>query len=969
MHKNLLIKIGIITVALLMLSQPFMGVAEAQNWDFPRLDELLFVIKYPYTVSLEAAKACEIETYIGAIRLAEVETLKADPYNWQVTAAPGFHMCYIGINCRGVTPETSGGTRNYHNRQPGFALYPLELAPFRYALELIVGCEKDVWITDIYGYINVRLDTTVPPANVYWYNPEITPYPEDWDQAVAMLYAAGFTGTVGGNDWIMPNSVPLVDREADPVTHEKGIFVMSPISAPTSVEVTRRHLAKWNMFFCGVPGDGVYPAPSPLFHNEPIDVNVESDVAFINRDFDMYMLCWGLSKYPTSLYWFFATETDLPDVNQGPGLSYRPLDALLVSFYYCMWTDYLQGKWIGPGPVTVTGSTTKATKYKFVDGTEELWIGHFSMAPDFPFYVRKLEKDVDYEVVVDGSGNGVSIHFLNDIDIPEDYYIHIVYKLVTPVPINDILEMRRMCWDTQWMLYYACPYLPIYSRNYHDLYKPGLTCWVPSLGYGSGSYQLKWTYASVHWVGQEVGGTVRWHNPGQVFTFHPYLATWVYEVTILNRIYDGMIETDAFTHADIPWCALDWKLEDWTGPSGEAGMIVKYWIRNDLKWQDGDPITVDDFIWEYEFINSIKPPDYFATWSTYHGCIKYNDYCFGIKVNATGQWKFLDYTLGPIYPEKIWKYFWGDKVAAEAFEPWETAYTTYVPLAEQGPTPPPTCLYGTAEWIFDYHDWILGITRLYKNVDGWARAAATPCRQIAGIYAVTSFTKEKEMTITNITTVNKNAYCSKWEDEDDNWWHCEKHKDPDDNGLNTGDIMDLHCYDPPEKESQRIHGRVKSVTTVGDNLVVVVKYNPPKNTKTVIGLYTLNLDTKEPCIHDWELFVDGVIVASGSHTLTPLQFIKWTVELPGTLPPGIHVVKLVLTNANGVNVYTDRILVLVGDTNDDNVVDMADISYLVDLFLREAGMKGYDGNADVNCDDIVDMADISICIDHFLQEI
>jgi ABC-type transport system substrate-binding protein len=761
----------------------------------------------------------------------------------------------------------------------------LELAPFRYALELIVGCEKDVWITDIYGYINVRLDTTVPPANVYWYNPEITPYPEDWDQACEMLYAAGFTGTPGGNDWIMPNHVPLVDRVADPVLGTKGIFVMSPDSAPTSMEVTRRHVKKWNMFFCGVEGAD-WPAPAPLFHHEPINVNVESDVAFINRDFDMYMLCWGLSKYPTSLYWFFATETDLPDVNQGPGLSYRPLDALLVSFYYCMWTDYLQGKWIGPGPVTVTGSTTKATKYKFVDGTEELWIGHISMAPDFPFYVAKLEKDVDYEVVKDGSGNGVSIHFLNDIDIPEDYYIHIVYKLVTPVPINDINEMRRMCWDTQWMLYYACPYLPIYSRNYHDLYKPGLICWVPSLGYGSGSYQLKWTYASVHWTGTEVGGSVRWHNPGQCFTFHPWLAAWVYEVTILNRIYDGMIETDAFTHADIPWCALDYKLEDWTGPSGEAGMIVKYWIRNDLKWQDGDPITVDDFIWEYEFINSIKAPDYFGTWSTYHGCIKYSDYCFGIKVNATGRWKFLDYTIGPVYPEKIWKYFWGDKAGAEAFKPWETVYTTYVPPEEQGPTPPPTCLYGTAEWIFDYHDWVLGITRLYKNVNGWARAAATPCRQIAGIYPVSTFAK--------------------------------------------------------------------------NNISI--------NTKTVIGLYKLNLDTKESCIHTWVLKVDGIIVATGPETLTPLQFHKWLQELPA-LKAGLHTFTLELTNAYGTNVYTTTIHVLIGDTNDDRVVDMADISYLVDLFLREAGMKGYDGNGDINCDDIIDMADISICIDHFLEEI
>jgi len=873
---------AIITMALLMLSQP---LTVAAQWDFPRLDELLLVIKYPYTVSLEAAKACEIETYIGAIRVAEVETLAGDPYYWQITAAPGFHMCYIGINCRGTTIETSGTVQNYHNRQPGFALYPLELAPFRYALELIVGCEKDVWITDIYGYINVRLDTTVPPANVYWYNPDIEPYPEDWDLAAEMLYAAGFTGTILGNDWIMPNDVPLVDRIADPVTLETGIYVMSPNTAPTSMEITRRHCKKWNYFFCNDDGDCDYPLGA-LFMHEPIDPNFLTDVAFINRDFDMYMLCWGLSRFPTSLYWFFATETDLPDANNSPGLSYRPLDALLVSFYNCMWDDYLECRWIGPGPMTVTGSTTRMTKYKFVDGTEELWIGDYSQAPDFPFYVYKLERDVDYEVVVDGSGNGMAIHFLNDIDIPEDYYIHIIYKLVTMVPINDILELREMCWDAQLMLYYACPYLPIYSRNYHDLYKPGLTCWVPSLGFGSGTYQLKWTYASIHWTGVPVGGTIRWHNPGQVYTIHPWLADWVYEVTILNRIYDGMLEVDAFTHQDIPWCALDYQISDWTGPSGELGMIITFWIRNDLTWQDGDPITVDDFIWEYEFINSIKPSDYYGTWSTYHGCIKHSDYCFSIRVNATGRWKFYDYSLGPTYPEKIWKYFYGDKAAAEAFKPWETAYTTFVPPEEQGPTPPPTCLYGSAEWIFDYHDWVLGITRLYKNVNGWARLAAQPCRQIAGIYPVVTW-------------------------------------------------------------------------ALGDVAI---------NTKTVIGLYKFNLDTKENCEHTWVLKIDGVPVANGAQTLTPLQFHKWLQELPA-LEAGLYTFTLELTNVYGTNVYTMTIYVLIGDANGDLVVDIGDISYQVDLFLREVGMAGFDGNADINCDGIIDIADISLCIDHFLEEV
>jgi hypothetical protein len=877
----ILLLIGSFTLA----NSHLTGVVQAQEWDFPRLDEIYFKIKYPYPISIEAAKACLIDTYVGAIRLFEINTLKDPPYNWTVTSAPGFHMCYIGINCRGTTIETSGTVRNYHNREPGFELYPLELAPFRYALELIVSGFKDAWIWDIYGVINVRLDTSVPPANVYWYNPEITPYPEDWDQACEMLYAAGFTGTVGGCDWIMPNSVPLVDREADPVTHEKGIFVMSPISAPTTTEVTRRHVKKWNMFFCGVEGAD-YPGAAPLFHHEPIDPNVESDVAFNNRDHDIYYLCWSLSRNPDCLYRFFHPDMDIPDGDNTPGLNYRPLNILLKALHDSTWDEYFEKSWIGLGPTTVPASTTKTTKHAFVSGTEELWIGVKHASPDFPWYYGKLVNGTDYETVVDASGNGIAIRLLQDITIPDEYYIHIVYKLVNARTMHTIEELRQICWDAQWILYYACPYLPFLSRNYHDLYKPGLTYWVPSLGYGSAAYQLKWTYASIHWEGTPVGGTVNWHLPERVYTLHPWLATWAYEFTIHNRIYDSMIEIDAYTHNDIPWLALSYKIEDWTGPMGETGMVIIFWIRNDITWQDGDHVTADDWIWQYEFINSIKPSSLSKIWSTYHGCVKYSDYCFGIKINATSLWKFYDYTMGLVYPRKVWEPFWGNKAAAEAFKPWEKAYTAHVAPEDWGPTPPPTCLMGTAEWIFDYLSTTLGTIKVYKNPNWWGRLAAQPCRQMGGIYSPTVFGKEGK----------------------------------------------------------------------------------PINIKTVIGLYTLNLDTKENCTCTWALLIDGNPVANGTQTLAPLAFHKWLTELPALIP-GFHTFQLRLTNIYGTNTYTAIMFVLTGDVNNDYLTDMADISILIDMFQLEIGQPGFGFNSDVNDDGIIDMADISIAIDHFLEEI
>jgi hypothetical protein len=510
------------------------------------LDEIYFKIEYPFTVSLDAAKACQIDTYVGAIRSIEINPLKDPPYNWTVTSAPGFHMCYIGVNCRNLTPETSGHYINYHNRQPGFSLYPLNISAFRYALELIVSGYKDAWIWDIYSSVNVRLDTCVPPANVYWYNPEITPYPKDWDEAAEILQAAGFNGTPMGNDWIMPNGVTLNNRTGDPVTAEKAIYVMSPKTSPTAQEITGRHVRKWNLFFCGLEVD--YPPHAAIFKHEPEVPEDVIEAAFYNRDHDAYFLCWSLSRNPDYLYDLFHPDMDGPELNNSPGLNYRPLNILLKALHDSRWDEYFEKSWIGPGPTTVPTSTDRITRYAFVLGSEELWIGAKHASPGFPWYYRKLVKGIDYETVVDASGDGVAIHFLQGIAIPEGYYIHIVYVLTNARTIYAVEDLRLICWDAQWMLYYACPYLPIYSRNYHDLYKPGLTCWVPSLGFGSAAYQLKWTYGSIHWEGTPVGGSINWHLPGPVYTLHPWLAEWAYEFTILNRIYDSMLEVDAYTH-------------------------------------------------------------------------------------------------------------------------------------------------------------------------------------------------------------------------------------------------------------------------------------------------------------------------------------------------------------------------------------------------------------------------------------
>jgi hypothetical protein len=58
---------------------------------------------------------------------------------------------------------------------------------------------------------------------------------------------------------------------------------------------------------------------------------------------------------------------------------------------------------------------------------------------------------------------------------------------------------------------------------------------------------------------------------------------------------------------------------------------------------------------------------------------------------------------------------------------------------------------------------------------------------------------------------------------------------------------------------------------------------------------------------------------------------------------------------------------LIADVSGDGIVDMLDLSLIIDKFMATPSDPGWDPNCDINGDDSVDMADISIAINDFLK--
>lgn len=438
---NVFFLILILLLTVSIAASPPQG--ELEPWDFPRLDEIYFKMVYPSFEAVDKAKACEIDNVVNLRDSCYVEELES--LGWNISIQPGDSsyfgvMKYFGINCRNVTPDSSGKYYNYHNRTPGFELRPLNISSFRYALHLLIGDQKDVWAEDIFG-LPERLDTMVSPANRYWFNPCIRPVPYDSVKAYTVLIEAGFSNTSGY--WICPNGQEM-----------RHMYVA--VAGPSHWKLVTKCVDSWNKFF-GKMSDDV----TDYFEIDLIDFDHLIFVAFYNCDHDIYFMHKVLSRNPDYLYYEFHSDMNV----WNSGLASQPLDD-------CLWT----------------------LKYWRNATTHEL--------------------------------------------------------------ITDMEKLREICYKIQWMLYNgtgdpeaACPYIPIAERKLANLYKPGLTDWVESPGYGSAPYEMEmpWTYLNIHWEDQPVGGSVNWHIGGPIQTLNPGKVDYEPEFTILNRISDSLIAVDPHT--------------------------------------------------------------------------------------------------------------------------------------------------------------------------------------------------------------------------------------------------------------------------------------------------------------------------------------------------------------------------------------------------------------------------------------
>jgi len=201
------------------------------------------------------------------------------------------------------------------------------------------------------------------------------------------------------------------------------------------------------------------------------------------------------------------------------------------------------------------------------------------------------------------------------------------------------------------------------------------------------------------------GGEYRDVSTSDAVSFHPYMTTDTASSGYQAQVYTGgLLRLDENTLEYIPNMAESYTIS-------EDGLTFTFYLREDMKWSDGEPITANDFKWTYDQVTN--PDNGFPYLSQLDFISSYeavDDYTLEIKIDevyapALGQMSGL---ITPL-PKHIWENLdWSDP---------ETNPEINSPSVVSGP-------YKLAEWkrdqfvVFEANEnyWYHGAPNLERQV-------------------------------------------------------------------------------------------------------------------------------------------------------------------------------------------------------------------------------------------------------------
>jgi peptide/nickel transport system substrate-binding protein len=287
----------------------------------PTAGSLVYTIYGSQDAAILALKNGEVDFVLNSLGLQRglAEQIKSDPNLTVIeNSVNGFR--YLSFN----------------NRRR-----PMNDCAFRQAVAVLI--DKEFVSNTILQGVAIPNYAYVPPGNAYWYNPDAPRLGEGMDReqrvkwAVAILEQAGYTwegGTpptwdaenrqvVKGGNMIMPDGTPVPP--------------ISLIAPSPGYDPLRSTFAVWIETWLNEMG---IPVKADL-----AGFNVLVPIIFSEQNFDMYILGWSLSIFPSYLNDFFSEEQAALEGNNAGGYINPEFETLSKALLTC--TTFEECKKIG----------------------------------------------------------------------------------------------------------------------------------------------------------------------------------------------------------------------------------------------------------------------------------------------------------------------------------------------------------------------------------------------------------------------------------------------------------------------------------------------------------------------------------------------------------------------------------------------------------------------------------------------
>lgn len=487
----------------------------------------------------------------------------------------------------------------YGARYMGYV--PIDDYLFRYAVAHCLPIDEIV--ATVYGGISAaKVESLVPGAQKYWFNPAATMPPYDpgdplastvynpgtgeYEDACSILRYAGYVF-----EPTAPNPAPK-HSPSDPDGNWLDPHLHAATNDPGTVWDDTLMMPMNHILFAGVTqaiapdsygrddlcGRDIRAIGLPVEHEET-DYGYLTDTMMDFFQFDMYALGWSVGRFPDHLYDFFhSSKNTCPEGYNIPGVMDPTLDALLDDI-------------VGSRDVAVVRAAAFAAQ-----------------------------------------------EFLNT-------------KCVSLVTVTRPLTDAG-----------ATAAAPPVTRTDTLLGVVPIVGYTPYTGDAGTMNLLHWA-SNVDPITNPygIGGSMNLIVPSEATNYHPAFASTTDEFLIMQGVIEALLSVNPYTHDDIPWIATDWTVESWTPDAYTNGVNITFWLRDDVYFHDGSHFnaTVAKFSWDY--VSGRVPPmppvgRAGAFWEDYYDADIWNNYCLSVYQNKSSMFILYDCSgWAPLFPPHIYE--------------------------------------------------------------------------------------------------------------------------------------------------------------------------------------------------------------------------------------------------------------------------------------------------------------------------